>query len=59
MRAWLARSLAERGHYAAAQQHPADIMRHPHLSPITQVSRCGCESGRPRKVGSGIGMIVL
>ena len=59
MRAWLARSLAEQGHHAAAQQHPADITRHPHLSPITQVSHCGCESGRSRKVGSEIGMIVL
>ena len=38
MSAWLARSLAEQGRYAAAEQHLADIMRHPHLSPITQVS---------------------
>ena len=37
MSAWLARSLAEQGRYAAAEQHLADIMRHPHLSPITRV----------------------
>jgi len=38
MSAWLARSLAEQGRYAAADEHLADVMRHPHLSPITQVS---------------------
>ena len=38
MTAWLARSLAEQGQYAAAEQHLADVMRHPHVSPITQVS---------------------
>ena len=38
MSAWLARSPAEQGQYAAADQHLADIMRHPHLSPITQAS---------------------
>jgi DNA-binding CsgD family transcriptional regulator/Tfp pilus assembly protein PilF len=38
MSAWLADSLAEQGQYAAADQYLADIMRHPHLSPITQVS---------------------
>jgi DNA-binding CsgD family transcriptional regulator/Tfp pilus assembly protein PilF len=38
MTAWLARSLAEQGSYAAAEQHLADVLRHPHLSPITQVS---------------------
>ena len=38
MSAWLARSLAEQGQYAAADQYLADIMRHPHLSPITQAS---------------------
>jgi len=37
MSAWLARSLAEQGRYAAADQHLADILRHPHLSPITRV----------------------
>jgi DNA-binding CsgD family transcriptional regulator/Tfp pilus assembly protein PilF len=37
MSAWLARSLAEQGHYTMAEQHLADIMRHPHLSPITRV----------------------
>jgi tetratricopeptide (TPR) repeat protein len=37
MSAWLARSLAEQGHYAAADRCLADILRHPHLSPITQV----------------------
>ena len=38
MTAWLARSLAEQGQYAAAEQHVADVTRHPHVSPITQVS---------------------
>ena len=38
MSAWLARSLAEQGQYPAAEEYLADIMRHPHLSPITQVS---------------------
>jgi DNA-binding CsgD family transcriptional regulator/tetratricopeptide (TPR) repeat protein len=37
MRACLARSRAEQGQYAAAEQHLADIMRHPRLSPITRV----------------------
>jgi DNA-binding CsgD family transcriptional regulator len=37
MSAWLARSLAEQGRYAAAEQYLADIMRHAHLSPITRV----------------------
>jgi DNA-binding CsgD family transcriptional regulator len=38
MSAWMARSLAEQGQYPAAEEYLADIMRHPHLSPITQVS---------------------
>ena len=38
MTAWLARSLAEQGQYAAAERHVADVLRHPHVSPITQVS---------------------
>jgi DNA-binding CsgD family transcriptional regulator/Tfp pilus assembly protein PilF len=38
MIAWLARSLAEQGQYAAAERHVADVTRHPHVSPITQVS---------------------
>jgi DNA-binding CsgD family transcriptional regulator len=38
MTAWLARSLAEQGRYAAAERHVADVMRHPHVSAITQVS---------------------
>jgi DNA-binding CsgD family transcriptional regulator len=37
MSAWLARSRAEQGQYAAAEQHLAGIMRHPRLSPITRV----------------------
>jgi len=37
MSAWLAHSLAEQGHYAAADQCLADVLRHPHVSPITQV----------------------
>ncbi len=38
MSAWLARSLAEQGQYTGADQYLADIMRHPHLSPITLAS---------------------
>ena len=38
MSAWLAHSLAGQGQYAAAGQHLAAIMRHPHLSPVTRVS---------------------
>ena len=38
MTAWLARSLAEQGQYAAAERHVADVTRHPHVAPITQVS---------------------
>jgi DNA-binding CsgD family transcriptional regulator len=37
MTAWLARSRAEQGQYAAAERHLAGIMRHPRLSPITRV----------------------
>ena len=37
MSAWLARSLAEQGRYPTAEQYLTDIMRHSHLSPITQV----------------------
>ena len=38
MAAWLARSLAEQGQYAAAEQCLADPMRHPHISPVTRVA---------------------
>ena len=38
MTAWLARSLAEQGQYDTAERHVADVMRHPHVAPITQVS---------------------
>ena len=38
MTAWLARSLAEQGQYAAAERHAADVLRQPHVSPITRVS---------------------
>src|ERR1051326_716649 len=38
MSAWLAYSLAEQGRYSKADRHLADILRHPHLSPITLVS---------------------
>jgi DNA-binding CsgD family transcriptional regulator/tetratricopeptide (TPR) repeat protein len=38
MTAWLARSLAEQGRYAAAERHLAGVLRHPHLSPTTRVS---------------------
>jgi DNA-binding CsgD family transcriptional regulator/Tfp pilus assembly protein PilF len=37
MSAWLAWSLAEQGRYTAAEQYLTDILRHPHLSPITRV----------------------
>src|SRR5262249_19341646 len=37
MSAWLARSLAEQGHYTAADRCLADILRHPHRRPIPQV----------------------
>ncbi|HEV8275497.1 MAG TPA: LuxR C-terminal-related transcriptional regulator [Streptosporangiaceae bacterium] len=37
MSACLARSLAEQGQYAGAEQHLADAMRRPHLSPVTKV----------------------
>src|SRR5499427_7207276 len=37
MSAWLAHSLAEQGRYAAAEQYLTDILRYPHLSPVTRV----------------------
>jgi len=37
MSALLARSLAEQGQYAGAEQHLADALRRPHLSPVTKV----------------------
>jgi len=37
MTALLARSLAEQGQFAEAERHVADVMRHPHVSPITRV----------------------
>ncbi|HXZ77766.1 MAG TPA: AAA family ATPase [Streptosporangiaceae bacterium] len=37
MSAWLAHSLAEQGHYAAADRCLADVLRQPHVPPITQV----------------------
>jgi len=37
MSAWLAHSQAEQGRYTAAERHLADILRHPHLSPINRV----------------------
>ena len=57
MSAWLARSLAEQGHYAAAQQHLADIMRHPHLSPITQVSALAVTGVLAARRGGGTGAL--
>ncbi len=38
MIAWRARLLAERGQYAAADRCLAEVMRHPHVAPITRVS---------------------
>jgi DNA-binding CsgD family transcriptional regulator/tetratricopeptide (TPR) repeat protein len=37
MTAWFAHSLAEQGNYDAADRCLADVLRHPHVSPITQV----------------------
>jgi DNA-binding CsgD family transcriptional regulator/tetratricopeptide (TPR) repeat protein len=37
MAAWLARSLLEQGDYAAAERCVTDVLRHPHLSPITRL----------------------
>jgi len=37
MNAWLAHSLAEQGRYPAADRYLADVLRHPHVSPITRV----------------------
>jgi len=38
MGAWLARSLAEQGQYAAAEQWLADPVRHPDIAPVTRVA---------------------
>jgi DNA-binding CsgD family transcriptional regulator/Tfp pilus assembly protein PilF len=38
MSAWLARSLAEQGRYAAAEQYLADVMRYPQTTPPTRVA---------------------
>jgi DNA-binding CsgD family transcriptional regulator/tetratricopeptide (TPR) repeat protein len=38
MTAYLARSLAAQGQYAAAERQVARVVRHPHVSPITRVS---------------------
>jgi DNA-binding CsgD family transcriptional regulator/tetratricopeptide (TPR) repeat protein len=38
MSAWLARSLAGKGQYAAAERHLDDVLRHRPVSPINQVS---------------------
>src|SRR5262249_2676693 len=37
MSAWLPLSLADQGHYAAADRHRAAILRHPHIPPTPQV----------------------
>jgi DNA-binding CsgD family transcriptional regulator len=37
MTAWLARSQAEQGRYPAAHELARDVLRHPHLSPISEV----------------------
>ena len=57
MSAWLARSLAEQGHYAAAHQHLADIIRHPHLSPITQISALAVAGVLAARRGGGTGAL--
>ncbi len=38
MGAWLARSLAEQGRWDSARQAARDVLRHPHLSPISRIS---------------------
>ena len=38
MEAWLARALVEGGHYEEALRLTRGILRHPHLSPITQMT---------------------
>jgi DNA-binding CsgD family transcriptional regulator len=38
MSAWLARSLAERGRYEAADATAREVLRHPQLSPITRIT---------------------
>src|SRR5215467_663588 len=56
MSAWLAHSLAEQGHYAAADRYLADVLRHPHVSPITQVSAlpvAGVLAARRGRDGTG------
>ena len=56
MTAWLARSLASQGQYAAAERHLADVLRHPHLSAITAVSAlpvAGVLAARRGRDGTG------
>jgi len=38
MSAYLARSLAAQGQFAAAERQVADVLRHPHVPPITRVN---------------------
>ncbi len=57
MSAWLARSLAERGRYAAAEQCMADIMRHPHVSPITQLCALTVAGVLAARRGDGTGAL--
>jgi hypothetical protein len=38
MSAWLARSLTERGRWDAAGWLAADVLRHPHLSPVSRIA---------------------
>jgi DNA-binding CsgD family transcriptional regulator/tetratricopeptide (TPR) repeat protein len=56
MTAWLARSLAGQGQYAAAERHLAEILRHPQVSPITRVSAlpvAGVLTARRGRDGTG------
>src|SRR5262249_46393699 len=56
MSAWVAHSLAEQGDYPAADQCLADVLRHPHVSPITQVCALPVAGVlAARRVGDGIG----
>jgi DNA-binding CsgD family transcriptional regulator/Tfp pilus assembly protein PilF len=57
MSAWLARSLAGQGQYATAGRYLAEILRHPQVSPITQVSAlpvAGVLAARHGRDGTGV-----
>jgi DNA-binding CsgD family transcriptional regulator/Tfp pilus assembly protein PilF len=53
MSAWLARSLAEQGQYAAAEQYLADLMRYPHMSLVTQITVLAVAGALAARRGDG------